>query len=67
MTYRNALIERTLNVNSGADEPAVLDYLQLRNRQCLYAWRIRRAEYEMAAGRSAAARANTRQGPWSRL
>jgi hypothetical protein len=49
MTYRNTLIERTRQFESEHDEPAVLDYLQLRNRQCLYDWQVRRAEYEMSA------------------
>ncbi len=49
MTYRNTLIERTRQFESQNDEPAVLDYLQLRNRQCLYDWQVRRAEYEMSA------------------
>ena len=49
MTYRNTLIERTRQFESQSDEPAVLDYLQWRNRQCLYAWQVRRAEYEMSA------------------
>jgi hypothetical protein len=48
MTYRNTLIERTRQFESESDEPAVLDYLQLRNRQCLYDWQVRRAEYESA-------------------
>ena len=49
MTYRNTLIERTRQFQSQSDEPAILDYLQLRNRQCLYDWQVRRAEYEMSA------------------
>ena len=49
MTYRNTLIERTRQFESESDEPAVLDYLQLRNRQCLYDWQVRRAEHENAA------------------
>lgn len=49
MTYRNTLIERTRQFESQNDEPAVLDYLQLRNRQCLYDWQVRRAEYELSA------------------
>jgi hypothetical protein len=49
MTYRNTLIERTRQFESQSDEPAVLDYLQLRNRQCLYDWQVRRAEYEMSS------------------
>jgi hypothetical protein len=48
MTYRNTLIERTRQFESQSDEPAVLDYLQLRNRQCLYDWQVRRAEYAMS-------------------
>jgi hypothetical protein len=54
MTYRNTLIARTQHLESEPDEPAVLDYLQLRNRQCLYDWQVRRAEYESAAQRSRA-------------
>jgi hypothetical protein len=49
MTYRNTLIERTRQFESQSDEPAVLDYLQLRNRQCLYDWQMRRAEYALSA------------------
>ena len=49
MSYRNTLIERTRQFESESDEPAVLDYLQLRNRQCLYDWQVRRAEHEMSA------------------
>ena len=49
MTYRNTLIERTRQFEAQSDEPAVLDYLQLRNRQCLYDWQVRRAEHEMSA------------------
>lgn len=60
MTYRNTLIERTRQFESQSDEPAVLDYLQLRNRQCLYDWQVRRAEYEMSARLS---RTNERQAP----
>ncbi len=48
MSYRNTLIERTRQFESESDEPAVLDYLQLRNRQCLYDWQVRRAEHETA-------------------
>ena len=59
MTYRNTLIERTRQFESQSDEPAVLDYLQLRNRQCLYDWQVRRAEYEMSSRLS---RVNDRQG-----
>jgi hypothetical protein len=51
MTYRNTLIERTRLFESQNDEPAVLDYLQLRNRQCLYDWQVRRAEYELSTRR----------------
>ncbi len=58
MTYRNTLIERTRQFESQSDEPAVLDYLQLRNRQCLYDWQLRRAEFEMSSRR---ARANEQQ------
>ena len=58
MSYRNTLIERTRQYESQSDEPAVLDYLQLRNRQCLYDWQLRRAEFEMSARR---ARANENQ------
>ena len=59
MSYRNTLIERTRQFESESDEPAVLDYLQLRNRQCLYDWQVRRAEHEMSARLS---RPNDRQG-----
>jgi hypothetical protein len=48
MTYRNTLIERSRQFESENDEPAVLDYLQLRNQQCLYAWRMKRVEYALA-------------------
>jgi hypothetical protein len=58
MTYRNTLIERTRQFESQSDEPAILDYLQLRNRQCLYDWQLRRAEFEMSSRR---ARANENQ------
>jgi hypothetical protein len=58
MSYRNTLIERTRQYESQSDEPAVLDYLQLRNRQCLYDWQLRRAEFEMSSRR---ARANEHQ------
>ena len=51
MTYRNTLIERSRRFESEHDEPAVLDYLQLRNRQCLYAWRLKRVEHALAAVR----------------
>jgi hypothetical protein len=59
MTYRNTLIERTRQFESQSDEPAVLDYLQLRNRQCLYDWQLRRAEFEMSSRR---ARENENRG-----
>ncbi len=59
MTYRNTLIERTRQFESQSDEPAVLDYLQLRNRQCLYDWQLRRAEFENSSRR---ARASENQG-----
>jgi hypothetical protein len=29
----------------------VLDYLQLRNRQCLHAWRMKRVEHALAGAR----------------
>jgi hypothetical protein len=51
MTYRNTLIERSRQFESENDEPAVLDYLQLRNRQCLYAWRMKRVEQALASAR----------------
>lgn len=49
MTYRNTLIERSRNFESENAEPAVLDYLQLRNRQCLEAWHQRRVKYALKA------------------
>jgi hypothetical protein len=49
MTYRNTLIERSRQFESQHEEPVVLDYLQLRNRQCLYAWHLRRAQYPQGA------------------
>jgi hypothetical protein len=52
MTYRNTLIERTRQFESQSDEPAILDYLQLRNRQCLYDWQLRRAEFEISSRRA---------------
>jgi hypothetical protein len=52
MSYRNELIERTRAFESQNSEPAVLDYLQLRNRQCLYAWQLRRAQYELSTQRA---------------
>jgi hypothetical protein len=61
MTYRNALIERSRQFESENDEPAVLDYLQLRNRQCLYAWQMKRAEYALATARQGS-RAGTEAG-----
>ncbi len=48
MTYRNALIERSRQYQLQNDEPVVLDYLQLRNRQCLYVWHLRRMKHELA-------------------
>jgi len=45
MTYRHTLIARSLRSEVQPDEPAVLDYLQLRNRQCLDDWRAKRAQY----------------------
>jgi len=47
MTYRNTLIERSRQFESENDEPAVLDYLQLRNRQCLYAWQMKRVQHAL--------------------
>ncbi len=44
MTYRNTLIERSRQFEA-LNEPVVLDYLQLRNRQCLDAWRRKRAAH----------------------
>jgi hypothetical protein len=49
MTYRNTLIERSQNFQSENAEPSVLDYLQLRNRQCLEAWYQRRVKYALNA------------------
>jgi hypothetical protein len=49
MTYRNTLIERSRNFASENGEPAVLDYLQLRNRHCLQAWYQRRVKYALNA------------------
>jgi hypothetical protein len=51
MTYRNTLIERSRQFESENDEPVVLDYLQLRNRQCLYAWQMKRVKYALASAR----------------
>jgi hypothetical protein len=67
MTYRSTLIERMRDFDPDADEPAVLDYLQFRNRQCLYAWRVKRAEYEMGTDKSRASQANNRPRAWSTL
>ncbi len=53
MTYRNTLIERSRQFESENEEPAVLDYLQLRNRQCLYAWQMKRVNYALASARQA--------------
>jgi hypothetical protein len=53
MTYRNTLIERSRQFESENDEPAVLDYLQLRNRQCLYAWQMKRVKHALATARLA--------------
>lgn len=54
MTYRNTLIERSRNFASENAEPAVLDYLQLRNRHCLQAWYQRRVKYALNAVTQAA-------------
>ena len=51
MTYRNTLIARSRQFEAENDEPAVLDYLQLRNRQCLYAWQMKRVQYALANAR----------------
>jgi hypothetical protein len=60
MTYRNSLLERSRNFALENDEPVVLDYLQLRNRQCFDAWQQRRAEYALnAAIRAARAKGDT--------
>jgi hypothetical protein len=60
MTYRNSLLERSRNFALENDEPVVLDYLQLRNRQCFDAWQQRRAEYALnAAIRAARAKGET--------
>ncbi len=48
MTYRNTLIERTRQFTE-TSEPAVLDYLQMRNRQCLYEWQVRRAQHALSS------------------
>jgi len=47
MTYRNTLIARWQHYASENEEPAVLDYLQLRNRHCLQAWHQRRIKYSL--------------------
>ncbi|HEY1899926.1 MAG TPA: hypothetical protein VGG49_09050 [Steroidobacteraceae bacterium] len=47
MTYRNTLIERSRQFESEHEDPVVLDYLQLRNRQCLNAWRMKRVQYAL--------------------
>jgi hypothetical protein len=49
MTYRNTLIERSRIFESENSEPVVLDYLQLRNRQCLQAWHLRRVKHALQA------------------
>ena len=49
MTYRNTLLERSRIFAAENAEPAVLDYLQLRNRQCLQAWHLRRIEHALNA------------------
>jgi hypothetical protein len=54
MTYRNSLIERSRIFALANDEPVVLDYLQLRNRQCFDAWQQRRAQYALNAAMQAA-------------
>jgi hypothetical protein len=54
MSYRNNLLERSRNFALENDEPVVLDYLQLRNRQCFDAWQRRRAQYALKAAVQAA-------------
>ena len=54
MTYRNTLIERSRIFESENAEPAILDYLQLRNRSCLQAWHQRRVKYALNAAAQAA-------------
>jgi hypothetical protein len=58
------LLERSRRIDvPPLDEPSVLDYVDLRNRECLSEWRMRRFELELArrgerrepAGGSAAA------------
>ncbi len=56
MTYRNTLIERSRIFASENAEPAILDYLQLRNRSCLRAWHQRRVQYALNAVAQAARR-----------
>jgi hypothetical protein len=53
MTYRNTLIQRSQNFQSEHAEPSVLDYLQLRNRQCLEAWYQRRVKHALNAAAQA--------------
>lgn len=55
MSYRNTLIERTQQFESELGEPTVLDYLQLRNRQCLYAWHLRRIKHALQTAADEAA------------
>ena len=54
MTYRNTLIERSRLFESENSEPAILDYLQLRNRSCLQAWHKRRVQHALNAASQAA-------------
>jgi hypothetical protein len=63
MTYRNTLIERSRQFESLNEEPAVLDYLQLRNRQCLYAWQMKRVEQALAAARQGSRPATPAERP----
>ncbi len=63
MTYRNTLIERSRQFESQNEEPVVLDYLQLRNRQCLYAWRLRRVQYPQGAAPQIVRAAATAERP----
>lgn len=63
MSYRNTLIERSRQFAAENDEPAILDYLQLRNRQCLYAWQIKRANHVLDSVRQAFRSAAEAQGP----
>ena len=48
MSYRNLLLERFRRIEGQDIEPSVLDYIEFRNRQCLRAWYLRRAEHELA-------------------